>query len=148
MGIHFGSAWNSPLQVKLFSLKKFSLLNLNEAWIAINSWSSSSLLFLSFSLALCCYQIPGTSSKENTQQPWHGGEVGCPTREDVWDIPRRTEGRRKGEEERAWGLSLWHGACWLDSLETLGEISLNRHENWILFNLIIQVLLILGFLIT
>ena len=37
--------------------------------------------------------------------------------------------KRKGEEERVWALPMGCVSCWLDALEILGEVSLNRHED-------------------
>ena len=39
------------------------------------------------------------------------------------------KGEEKGEEERVWGSSKVDVGRWLDALETLGEIPLNRHED-------------------
>ena len=51
-----------------FESPKFNLLNLNEAWIAINTLSFSLIFFFSSSLefffAMCCYQMLKISKKE------------------------------------------------------------------------------------
>ena len=37
--------------------------------------------------------------------------------------------KKKGEEERVWGSPKVVWGCWLDTLETLGEVPLNRYED-------------------
>ena len=131
-----------------FDSPKFSLLNLNEVWIAINTWSFSLIFFFSssleFFLTMCCYQMleiskEGHLNSSGCETPWDARP-----KEGVYRIPKRRERERK----RGHGESLWvWGAAGFDALGTLWEVPLNRHEDWILFNLIIQVLFLLGFLI-
>ena len=92
-----------------FGSSKFSLLNLNEAWIVINTWSFSLIFFFSSSLDFSsCFMLPQNTSNQQL--------VGCPTpwAWDPWDSRPKGYGvgmpkeRRKREEERAWG-SFGHG---------------------------------------
>ena len=50
----------------------------------------------------------------------------CIPREGRVKCPRE---KRKGEKERAWRPSMGVEATGLDALGTLGEVSLNRHED-------------------
>ena len=54
--------------------------------------------------------------------------------EKKWDAQEQgrvdvQEEKRKGGEERAWGLSLVGVGYWFGCLGILGEISLNRHKD-------------------
>ena len=64
-----------------FSSPKFSLLNLNEAWIAINTWSFSLIFFffssLEFLLAMCYYLILEISKEEAPKLLWTWNSLGC-----------------------------------------------------------------------
>ena len=131
-----------------FFKKKFRLLNLNEVWIAINTWSLSLIFFFSSSLTF----LPLDYATTNTRNQHIRGDVkallGVKDGTPKDGACGTHKGEEKGEEERVWGSSKVDVGRWLDALETLGEIPLNRHEDWILFNLIVQVLLALSFLMT
>ena len=114
MSIHSGSVWNSPLKIKFFSLKKFSL----QIWMKLGSlltlWSLSLIFFFSSSLAfflcICCYQTLGTNTQRGMPKPlWvcgcgmpKGGVCGTPKGEE------RERGREgAGAPKRAWSLLVW-----------------------------------------
>ena len=145
------STWDQP-GVALYNLNldspKFSLLNLNEAWIAINAWSFFLIFFFSSSLKFFpCYVLLSDArnqQKRGTQQSLGIGLLGMHVPRERWcGMPKGRERERK----RGRGTSLLTcGVASLDALRILGKVLLNRHKDWILFNFIIQVLL--DFLLT
>ena len=130
MDIYSGSVWNNPHQVEFSSLRKFSLLNLNKAWIAINTKSLFLIFFFSSFFALLPFLVllPNFGNQQigDAQQPYGHDEEGMPQvvrHVDVQGVRRRERKRGCG------GISKRQGACWLDALVTLKEVSLNRHED-------------------
>ena len=99
-----------------FDFSKFSLLNLNEACIAINIWSFSLILIfsssLAFLLALWCYRRPTTSRWRAAQQLGRVQHLGCVSQ--VWGVYGTPKGEEeKGRKKRGMGSSLGMERGWL-----------------------------------
>ena len=116
MGIHLGSTWNSPLQVEFFSKKiqpAESEQSLDCDQLLISFLDLLLLFFSCLSPLLCTttkHQEPATSGHPTALGHDEEGTPQVLGRVDVQGE------KRKGEEERAWGVLREAWGASLDSL--------------------------------